>query len=303
MKFVCGPTGFRVPGVNDAMQVVIYGKAEKGEVSVGGYARHLLEKSHLEISPQAWDFLSVALAVVAADFTAIRANSADSWTRVIDLEIAPRKLALVRDELLRYASQLGEGVVKLILTRGDSQRGYAPAVDAAPRRILQGSPLPRYPAEHAEHGVRLFPCQTRLGEQPLLAGLKHLNRLEQVLARAEWQDSEHAEGLMRDGQGRVVEGVYSNLFLVRDGVLLTADLSRCGVAGVMRAALLQQAQAMAIPVQVRDLAFDELEQADEVFVCNSVYGVWPVRGFAALNWSPGPLTRKLQAVARTLLET
>lgn len=88
MKFVCGPTGFRVPGVNDAMQVVIYGKAEKGEVSVGGYARHLLEKSHLEISPQAWDFLSIALSVVAADFTAIRANSADGWTRVIDLEIA-----------------------------------------------------------------------------------------------------------------------------------------------------------------------------------------------------------------------
>ncbi|MDZ3990571.1 Branched-chain-amino-acid aminotransferase [Pseudomonas sp. Teo4] len=126
-----------------------------------------------------------------------------------------------------------------------------------------------------------------------------------MLARAEWQDSEHAEGLMRDGQGRVVEGVYSNLFLVRDGTLLTADLSRCGVAGVMRGALLEQAQALAIPVQVRDLAFDELQQADEVFVCNSVYGVWPVCGIPALNlnWSPGPLTRKLQAVARTLLET
>ena len=212
-------------------------------------------------------------------------------------------LALVRDEILRYASQLGDGVAKLILTRGDSQRGYAPVAGAAPRRILQGSPLPSYPAEHAEHGVRLFPCQTRLGEQPLLAGLKHLNRLEQVLARAEWQDSEHAEGLMCDGQGRVIEGVYSNFFLVRDGVLLTADLSRCGVAGVMRGALLQQACALGIPVQVGDLPFAVLEQADEVFLCNSVYGVWPVRAFAALNWSPGPLTRKLQAVARTLLDT
>jgi len=212
-------------------------------------------------------------------------------------------LALVRDEILRYASQLGDGVAKLILTRGDSQRGYAPVAGAASRRILQGGPLPSYPAEHAEHGVRLFPCQTRLGEQPLLAGLKHLNRLEQVLARAEWQGSEYAEGLMCDGQGRVVEGVYSNLFLVRGGVLLTADLSRCGVAGVMRSALLQQAKTLAIPVQVRDLPFNELERADEVFVCNSVYGVWPVRGFAALNWSPGPLTRKLQAVARTLLDT
>ncbi|MFF7861218.1 aminodeoxychorismate lyase [Pseudomonas monteilii] len=212
-------------------------------------------------------------------------------------------LALVRDELLRYASQLGEGVAKLILTRGDSQRGYAPVAGAAPRRILQGSPLPSYPLEHAEHGVRLFPCQTRLGEQPLLAGLKHLNRLEQVLARAEWQDSEHAEGLMRDGQGRVIEGVYSNLFLVRDGVLLTADLGRCGVAGVMRAALLEQAVLLGIPAQVCDLPYEALEQADEVFVCNSVYGIWPVRGIAALNWLPGPLTRKLQAVARTLLET
>lgn len=212
-------------------------------------------------------------------------------------------LALVGDEIQRFARQLGDGVAKLVLTRGDSQRGYAPAAGVAPRRILQGAPLPSYPAEHAEHGVRLFPCQTRLGEQPLLAGLKHLNRLEQVLARAEWQDGEHAEGLMRDGQGRVVEGVYSNLFMVSAGVLVTADLSRCGVAGVMRGALLEHAPRMGMPTQVRDIVFEELQQADEVFVCNSVYGVWPVRAVGALNWSPGPLTRKLQAVARTLLDT
>ncbi|CAM4079513.1 Aminodeoxychorismate lyase [Pseudomonas reidholzensis] len=213
-------------------------------------------------------------------------------------------LPLIRDELLRFASQLGEGVAKLIVTRGDSQRGYAPVAGAAPRRILQGSPLPAYPAANGENGISLFACQTRLAEQPLLAGLKHLNRLEQVLARAEWQDAEHAEGLVRDTQGRLIEGVYSNLFLVREGVLLTADLSRCGVAGVMRAALLEQAPALGITVQVRDLALTDLEQADEVFVCNSVYGIWPVRACPAhtLNWPPGPLTRKLQAVARTLLD-
>ncbi|MBA6068021.1 MULTISPECIES: aminodeoxychorismate lyase [Pseudomonas] len=212
-------------------------------------------------------------------------------------------LALVRNELLQFAQLLGEGVAKLILTRGDSQRGYAPVAGAQARRILQGSPLPAYPGEHAEQGVRLYACQTRLAEQPLLAGLKHLNRLEQVLARAEWQDPAFAEGLMRDAQGRVIEGVYSNLFLVRDGVLLTAELSRCGVAGVMRAALLEQARLLGIPTQVRDLPLEALEQADEVFVCNSVYGIWPVREFAALNWPAGPLTRKLQAVARTLLDT
>ncbi|PSS46435.1 aminodeoxychorismate lyase [Pseudomonas sp. BBP2017] len=209
---------------------------------------------------------------------------------------------LIRDELCRYASVLGDGVLKLILVRGDSQRGYAPAAGVAPRRILQGSPLPVYPAQHAEQGVRLFPCNTRLAEQPLLAGLKHLNRLEQVLARAEWQDAEHAEGLMRDVSGRIIEGVYSNLFLVRDGQLLTADLSRCGVAGVMRAALIEQAAVAGVALRITDLSLQDLEQADEVFVCNSVYGVWPVRAFASLNWSPGPLTRKLQAIARTLLD-
>ncbi|MEG0966152.1 MAG: aminodeoxychorismate lyase [Pseudomonas sp.] len=209
---------------------------------------------------------------------------------------------LIREELCRYASLLGDGVLKLILVRGDSQRGYAPAAGAAPRRILQGSPVPAYPAQHAEQGVRLFTCNTRLAEQPLLAGLKHLNRLEQVLARAEWQDSEHAEGLMRDVSGRIIEGVYSNLFLVRNGELLTADLSRCGVAGVMRAALIEQAAVAGIALHITDLSLQDLEQADEVFVCNSVYGIWPVRAFASLNWSPGPLTRKLQAIARTLLD-
>ncbi|WP_153773505.1 aminodeoxychorismate lyase [Pseudomonas sp. MNR3A] len=214
-------------------------------------------------------------------------------------------LALVRDELLRYASQLGEGVAKLIVTRGDSQRGYAPAPGALARRILQGGPRPAYPAGNAEQGIGLFDCQTRLAQQPLLAGLKHLNRLEQVMARAEWQDSACAEGLMRDVQGHLIEGVYSNLFLVRDGVLLTADLSRCGVAGVMRAALLDEAPALGIEVRTGDLVQADLEAADEVFVCNSVYGIWPVRTVAALNldWPAGPLTRKLQAVARTLLDT
>jgi len=209
---------------------------------------------------------------------------------------------LIRDELCRYASLLGDGVLKLILVRGDSQRGYAPAAGAAPRRILQGSPLPAYPAQHAEQGVRLFPCSTRLAEQPLLAGLKHLNRLEQVLARAEWQDAEYAEGLMRDVSGRIIEGVYSNLFLVRGAELLTADLRRCGVAGVMRAALIGHAAKAGIALRITDLSLQDLEQADEVFVCNSVYGIWPVRAFASLNWPPGPLTRKLQAIARTLLD-
>lgn len=88
MKFVCGPAGFQVQAVDPAMPVVIYGQAEKGQVSVGGYTRHLIKKTHLEISPQAWDFLSIALSIVAADFSDLRAKSADGWTRTLELHIA-----------------------------------------------------------------------------------------------------------------------------------------------------------------------------------------------------------------------
>jgi 4-amino-4-deoxychorismate lyase len=205
-------------------------------------------------------------------------------------------------ELLAYARELDEGVLKLIVTRGDSLRGYAFTPSAQARRILSGNPPAVYPAAHAEQGVRLFPCTTRLSIQPLLAGLKHLNRLEQVIARAEWQDTEHAEGLMLDQVGRVIEGVFSNLFLVRDGVLITADLKRCGVEGVMRAELLFQAESLGIPTQITDITLEQLQWADEVFVCNSVYGVWPVHAYAALSWPVGPLTRKLQTIARALLD-
>nr|WP_298136765.1 aminodeoxychorismate lyase [uncultured Pseudomonas sp.] len=208
----------------------------------------------------------------------------------------------VRAELLAFSQMLGDGVAKLILTRGDGLRGYAPPQAAQPRRVLLGGAKPDYPAANAAQGIRLFPCVTRLAEQPALAGLKHLNRLEQVLARAEWQDAEHAEGLMRDINGRVVEGVYSNLFIVTGGRLATPDLSRCGVAGVMRAELLARAAALGLPCEVRDIDFDELLAADEVFLCNSLYGIWPVRALHAHDWPVGPLTRKLQAITRDLLD-
>lgn len=210
--------------------------------------------------------------------------------------------AVIRSEVLAYAAALGDGVLKLILTRGDSLRGYGINPDAAVRRILQGSPPATYPQAYGTDGIRLFPCATRLSEQPLLAGLKHLNRLEQVIARAEWQDAAHAEGLMLDMSGRVIEGVFSNLFLVCNGLLLTADLNRCGVAGVMRAEVLHHAQALGVPVAVADISLEQLQLADEVFVCNSVYGIWPVRGCAAMSWPVGPLTRKLQAIVRALLD-
>lgn len=212
----------------------------------------------------------------------------------------PLDLSTMQAELLAFSGLLGEGVAKLIVTRGEGPRGYAAPALTQPRRILQAAPAPAYPLQHATDGIRLYPCRTRLAEQPLLAGLKHLNRLEQVLARSEWQDAEHAEGLMRDVSGRVIEAVFSNLFLVVGGTLITPELSRCGVAGVMRAELLERAHLLGMSVEVRDVAFAELLAADEVFLCNSLYGIWPVRALEARDWSVGPATRKLQAILRDL---
>lgn len=214
----------------------------------------------------------------------------------------PLDLALVRSELLAFAGELRHGVAKLIVTRGDGLRGYAPPVDAHCRRILSGNPAPAYPSRHRTDGIRLYPCATRLAEQPLLAGLKHLNRLEQVLARSEWQDPAYAEGLMRDQSGRPIEGVFSNLFLVKGAQLLTPALTRCGVAGVMRAEILERAAAAGIASRVADVDYAELLAADEVFLCNSQYGIWPVVAFETHVWPVGGLTRKLQLILADLVD-
>lgn len=205
-------------------------------------------------------------------------------------------------EIRAYAALLGEGVAKLLLTRGDGLRGYAPPAEPEVRRLLLGSPAPAYPTVHADEGIVLYPCATRLACQPLLAGLKHLNRLEQVLARAEWSGNEYAEGLMLDQEGRPIEGVFSNLFLVHAGRLLTPALDRCGVAGVMRGLILDVAAREGFEAEVLPLSLDDLLQADEVFLCNSQFGIWPVRRYAAANWSVGPLTRKLQGSINEILE-
>ena len=202
----------------------------------------------------------------------------------------------LHSEIVAFAASLQQGVCKLVLTRGDGQRGYGMPQPAVPRRILQGASLPQWPEENARDGIRLFSCQSRLAIQPLLAGLKHLNRLEQVMARAEWQDPAFAEGLMLDTSGRIIEAVFSNIFFVRDGGLLTPRLNDSGVAGIMRGLLLELARQQGLAVEETDLYPRQLSTMDEAFTCNSLYGIWPVRAYAEHRWPAGPLTRRLQSI-------
>ncbi|MFZ5722789.1 MAG: aminodeoxychorismate lyase [Pseudomonadota bacterium] len=198
------------------------------------------------------------------------------------------------------AAGRGDCTVKLLLTRGSAGRGYRPLPEVQPRRLLLAFPPAVWPSTHAAEGIALYECTLRLSVNPALAGIKHLNRLEQVLARGEWYDDRYAEGLLCDIDGRVIEGTMSNLFLASDGVLVTPRLHRCGVSGVMRGFLIARALALGIPVSERDVTRADLESADELFVCNSNIGIWPVREIGSRRREPGPLTRRMQAEVELL---
>ncbi|MDH5263116.1 MAG: aminodeoxychorismate lyase [Betaproteobacteria bacterium] len=200
--------------------------------------------------------------------------------------------AVLREEVGRVAP--GDAVVKVIVTRGAAGRGYAYPEDIAPTRVVVAYPPLAAAPEAAREGVRVRRCDLALSLQPRLAGVKSLNRLENVLARAEWRDPAIREGLLADAQGRLVEGTMSNVFFTRGETLVTPDLSRCGVRGAQRERVLDLARAEGIACEVRDASFGELREAGEVFLTNSLIGLWPVAALDERGWAPGPVARRLQ---------
>lgn len=203
---------------------------------------------------------------------------------------------LLWQELRQVLIMQPRAVLKIVLTRGAGGRGYRPPAEIHPTRILSLHEWPDYPPSHRAQGVAVRLCRTPLGRNPALAGLKHLNRLEQVLARGEWSDPASAEGLMLDGEGLLIEGTMSNVFLGRGGELYTPDLGRCGVAGIMREVVLDACRDHGIPVAVRDIPVEELTVAEEIFLTNSLIGLWPVTCIAAPIDRPlpiGPVTTRV----------
>lgn len=183
-----------------------------------------------------------------------------------------------------------EGVLKLLLTRGDGGRGYAPPLGGAGRRVSALYPLPLLP----DGAMRVGLCTTRLGRSPALAGLKHLGRLEQVLAAAEVNAAGWDEGLMLDPDGRVIEATRHNLFYVRRGELFTPPVGEAGVAGVMRALVLETAGAAGIPGGERVLRYHELDEIEELFLCNAVAGICSAGWLAGRALGPPALAAKLR---------
>jgi len=177
-------------------------------------------------------------------------------------------------------SAADRGVVKLILTRGAGERGYRPSPHPEPTRMVFGLSWPALTPAAWTQGVRVGWCRMRLGRNPRLAGIKHLNRLEQVLARAEWDDAAMAEALMMDDREQAICGTQTNLFARIADRWTTPVLDQCGVAGVMRRAFITWAASRGEPVIERELPAVEVAGAAAVLLTNAVIGAWPVHELA-----------------------
>lgn len=232
---------------------------------------------------------------------AIRNGQPCLWRRHMDrllggcsrLGIEPPEPDQLYNEVLTEIGSEQRGVVKIIITRGAGRRGYRPQSDGMPTRIISWHNDPVFPEQVYQRGIMARLCATRLGWNPALAGLKHLNRLEQVLARSEWNDPSIHEGLMMDAADRVIEGTSSNLFVVQDDKLITPDLSRCGVAGVMQGLIIELAETLGIPMIISDVSLQDLWVADGLFVSNSLIGIWPIRELSGQDFAVDAVPLKL----------
>jgi len=199
---------------------------------------------------------------------------------------------LILQQLDIVLKEVASGVLKLIVTRGDSERGYKINPEAPPTIIWIHSDYPVYPSSYYSEGVDVCICKTQVSRNPVLAGLKHMSRMENILARQEWQD-EYQEGLMCDELGNIVEGTMSNFFAVKSDTLITPGLQYSGVEGVVRQKLLDIAAQENYRVEIRDINLAELESIDSVLMTSSLIGVWPVRSIAAHQFEMNPLSKLL----------
>lgn len=190
-----------------------------------------------------------------------------------------------------------KSVIKLLLTRGQGRRGYPPPRSAHSTRAVIRSDHPVYPPELAINGINVCLCKHPVSSNPVLAGIKHLNRLDNVLASSEWGDEFH-EGFMFDINGYLIEGTMSNIFCIKNETLLTPGLDHCGVNGIIRDQILSIAKQKEIACQIKNITIDELFLMDEVFITNSIIGLWPVRCVGETRYPTDNITRAFESELR-----
>ena len=188
------------------------------------------------------------------------------------------------------------GVIKIIITRGSKALGYRIQNSAKPLRIVQFQERRVFSEILYKEGITACFCKQRLAHNPRLARIKHLCRLEQVIARMEWQDEYH-EGIMFDYQNNAIEGTMSNLFIIKDSALITPCLDNCGVQGVMREWIMEQCSKQHITVIETEIDRQAILEADGLFFCNALIRVWPVRNLETRHYDVRVVHQLLQPFA------
>lgn len=212
------------------------------------------------------------------------------------LRLPPPDRARLEAECAALCARHPRGVLKLYWTAGRSVRGYRRPVPVQPRYYLSITDWP-YTETPRDWAVRL--CGQRLGENPQLAQIKHLNRLDQVMARAEWDDADIHEGLMCGQDGRLVCGTMSNLYVQRGERLLTPALDGAGIAGVVRGLALELAAAHGFALETGHVSLDAVRAADALYLSNSLIGVVRVRRFEERGYDTGLPEHPLMTQTRT----
>jgi len=213
----------------------------------------------------------------------------------------PRRLWSGLQRVISEAGRTTEAcVVKIMITRGAGGRGYQAAQQCSPTEIIICYPAPDYPTTHASQGIRVLTCQHRLSENSVLAGIKHLNRLDQVLASTELDDSV-AEGLMLDQHGRVIEGTKSNILLFNNNEIISPITTLCGVDGVARSFIFDNLSSLGVKGRFEHIEPSQLFEFDGIAIVNSVLGVWPVRNLDGVDLPISPLVFEIQQLFNDML--
>lgn len=200
------------------------------------------------------------------------ARLADSSQR-LGIEVA--EPAVLLDEIRQVSEQHADCAVRLTFTRGVGGLGYTPPELPSTNRMVRATKIPAHYALWREQGIRLQIAEQQLGQQPMLAGLKTLNRLEQVLLKKEQQQRAADDLLVLDSNQKVCETTAANIFWRQGQQWFTPSLQLSGVAGVVRAELLQHNDVI-----TGDFPLQNLYQADQAFICNALLGLVPVTHLA-----------------------
>ena len=201
------------------------------------------------------------------------------------LMLAFQDWSVLEEEMVRLARDHDSGVLKVIITRGSGGRGYSAAACHSPSRILRVSDYPAHYSRWREEGIRLAPSPVRLGRNPHLAGIKHLNRLEQVLIRTHLEQTEAEEALVLDSDGWLTECCAANLFWRKGSTVFTPRLDYAGVKGIMREHCIAMLASSSFRVTEVNATPDALVDADEVLICNALMPLVPVRACGDLTWT------------------